>query len=153
MKQRVASVLDHPLRDWGRLDQPFPTICTFHSLCLRILKHYAQRVGLPNNFSVFDSADQTKLLKQIILDMELPSTQYSPAAVHAVISKAKNKLKTVSDFTAEARDLFERGVARVYAKYQEALKANNALDFDDLLLQACRALKAHRDVLEELQDR
>jgi DNA helicase II / ATP-dependent DNA helicase PcrA len=153
MKQRVAAVLDHPLRDWGRLDQPFPTICTFHSLALRILKHYAPTIGLPHNFSVFDSADQTKLLKQVIADLELPSTQYAPATVHGVISKAKNKLQTVSDYTANARDFFERGVARIYGKYQEALKANNALDFDDLLLQTCRALKSHRDVLEELQDR
>ncbi|HUB27971.1 MAG TPA: UvrD-helicase domain-containing protein, partial [Tepidisphaeraceae bacterium] len=153
MKQRVAAVLDHPLRDWGRLDHPFPTICTFHSLSLRILKHYAPVIGLPHNFSVFDSADQTKLLKQVVADLELPSTQYSASVVHGVISKAKNKLQSVSDFTTKARDFFERGVARIYAKYQEALKANNALDFDDLLLQTCRALKSHREVLEELQDR
>src|SRR5688572_23407819 len=60
MKQRVEKVVGRPIRDFGRLDQPWPTICTFHSLCLRILRYYADRIGLPHNFSVFDSADQTK---------------------------------------------------------------------------------------------
>src|SRR5271155_5066384 len=59
MKHRISATLPRPLRDFGRLDQPWPMICTFHSLCLRILKHYAPRIGLPPNFTVYDSADQT----------------------------------------------------------------------------------------------
>ena len=52
------------MRDFGRLDQPWPTICTFHSLCLRVLRHYAEKVGLPPTFSIYDSGDQTKLIKE-----------------------------------------------------------------------------------------
>src|SRR5580692_7858324 len=64
MKQRIAASSPQPIRDWGRLDQPWPIVCTFHSLCLRILKHYAGQIGLPTNFSVYDSADQHKLVKE-----------------------------------------------------------------------------------------
>src|SRR5437870_11307321 len=60
MKELVGHVMGRPVRDFGRLDQPWPTICTFHSLCLRVLRHYAPRLGLAPNFSVFDAADQTK---------------------------------------------------------------------------------------------
>jgi superfamily I DNA/RNA helicase len=60
MKQRVEKLSGRPLRDFGRLDQPWPIICTFHSLCLRILRHYAPLIGLPQHFSIYDSADQTR---------------------------------------------------------------------------------------------
>src|SRR5687767_8837027 len=82
MKQRVEKVVGRPIRDFGRLDQPWPTICTFHSLCLRILRHYADRVGLSQNFSVFDSADQTKLIKEALKALEISSTNFSPSTVH-----------------------------------------------------------------------
>src|SRR3954471_11952188 len=74
MKNRVSNVLDRPIRDFGKLDQRWPTICTFHSLCLRILRHYAEKVGLPTNFSIFDSADQTKLLKEALKTLDMSST-------------------------------------------------------------------------------
>src|SRR5437763_925291 len=63
MKARVSNVLDRPIRYFGKLDQRWPTICTFHSLCLRVLRHYAEVIGLPANFTIYDSADQTKVLK------------------------------------------------------------------------------------------
>src|ERR1043165_9324867 len=59
MKSRVSNVLERPIRVFGKLDQRWPTICTFHSLCLRVLRHYAERIDLPANFTIYDSADQT----------------------------------------------------------------------------------------------
>jgi DNA helicase-2/ATP-dependent DNA helicase PcrA len=153
MKERVAHVMDRPLRDWGRLEQPAPMICTFHSLCLRILKHYATTLGLPNNFSVFDSADQSKLIKAAVKELDISSTNFPPAGIHGAISKAKNKLLSPAQYSQNAGDIYERVVARVYTKYQAMLKANNALDFDDLLMDTCIALKNHPNVLAELQDR
>jgi DNA helicase-2/ATP-dependent DNA helicase PcrA len=153
MKHRVAAVLDRPLRDWGRLEQPSPMICTFHSLCLRILKHYAPAIGLSPGFSVFDSADQNKLMKQALRDLDISGTNYPPAAIHAAISKAKNRLLGPEEFSQTAGDIFQRVTARVFAKYQALLKTNNALDFDDLLLQACHAMRSHPQVLAELQER
>jgi ATP-dependent DNA helicase UvrD/PcrA len=153
MKQRVGEALGRPLRDWGRLEQPSPTVCTFHSLCLRILKHYAAAIGLSENFSVFDSADQSKLIKQAMAELEISTAHYAPAGVHSAISKAKNQLLSAQQYGNAAKDLYERLAARVYAKYQALLQANNALDFDDLLLRTCLALRAHPPILRQLQDR
>jgi DNA helicase-2/ATP-dependent DNA helicase PcrA len=153
MKQRVEKVVGRPIRDFGRLDQPWPTICTFHSLCLRILRHYADRIGLPHNFSVFDSADQTKLIKEALKALEISSTNFAPSTVHATISNAKNQLVTPEGFAQSANDFYNRQVARVYTKYQQLLAQNNALDFDDLLLRTTHAFREHQDVLRQLQDR
>ena len=153
MKERVTRVLDRPVRDWGRLEQPWPMICTFHSLCLRILRHYAARVGLPENFSIFDSADQTRLIKDALKALEISSTNFSPASVHGTISNAKNQLQSSDAYARAAGDFYQRTVARVYTKYQQLLTQNNALDFDDLLLRTAQAFRDHPDVLAELQER
>jgi DNA helicase-2/ATP-dependent DNA helicase PcrA len=153
MKQRISAASPTPIRDWGRLDQPWPLICTFHSLCLRILKHYAAAIGLPPNFSVFDTSDQTKLIKKAIEELDLSTTHFTPGKVHAAISKAKNQLIDQTAFAASNTDFFGRVTARVYTKYQALLKANNALDFDDLLLSTAHALRRQPAVLAELQER
>ncbi len=153
MKERIAKVAHHPVRDFGRLDQRWPTICTFHSLCLRILRHYAPQLGLPSNFSIYDSADQTKLIKEALKLLELSSTNFSPASLHGAISNAKNHLLTPEAYARSVNDFHARTVARVYKKYQDLLNQNNALDFDDLLLRTTLALREHPNVLRELQDR
>jgi DNA helicase-2/ATP-dependent DNA helicase PcrA len=153
MKERIAKVVDRPMRDFGRLDQYWPTICTFHSLCLRVLRFYATRIGLPNNFSVFDSGDQTRLIKEALKLLDISSTNFSPGTIHSTISNAKNQLKTPEGFAQSNNDFYSRTVARVYKKYQDLLKQNNALDFDDLLLRMVLALRDFPDILAELQQR
>jgi DNA helicase-2/ATP-dependent DNA helicase PcrA len=153
MKQRIEKLLGRNVRDFGRLDQPWPTICTFHSLCLRILRHYGPQIGLPKNFSIYDSSDQTKVVKDALKTLELSTTNFPPGNVHAKISNAKNQLLTPEDFTKTAGDFYSRTVARVYEKYQKLLESNNALDFDDLLLRTARAFRDHPQMLQELQDR
>jgi DNA helicase-2/ATP-dependent DNA helicase PcrA len=153
MKARVGAALGRELRDFGKLDQYWPTICTFHSLCLRVLRHYAPAIGLPPNFSVYDSSDQNKVVKDAIKTLELSSTNFAPSAMHSVISNAKNQLVTPEQYTANARDFFTKQVARVYAKYQAMLVSANALDFDDLLMRAVHMLRDHPDILAELQER
>jgi DNA helicase-2/ATP-dependent DNA helicase PcrA len=153
MKQRISTLLDRPLRDFGRLEQPWPTICTFHSLCLRILRHYAARIGLPTNFSIYDSADQTKLIKEAIKSLDISSTNFTPSTVHATISNSKNQLVPADAFSQNAGDFYQRTVGRIYTKYQQLLQQNNALDFDDLLLRTAHAFRQFPDVLRELQDR
>lgn len=153
MKARVSKVMDRPIHDFGKLDQRWPTICTFHSLCLRILRYYAPVVGLENNFSIYDSSDQNKVMKEALKSLDISSTNFQPAAVHAAISNAKNKLQTPEDFARTTGDFYSRTVARAYGKYQALLNANGALDFDDLLLRTAHAFRDHPDMLRELQGR
>jgi DNA helicase-2/ATP-dependent DNA helicase PcrA len=153
MKHRVSQTLGRPLHDFGRLEQPWPTICTFHSLCLRILRYYAGPVGLAPGFTIYDSSDQTKVIKEALKTLDISVENFTPGTVHAAISNAKNQLQTPEQFAQAARDFFTRNVARVYTKYQALLKQNNALDFDDLLLFTANALRDHPQVLAELQDR
>jgi DNA helicase II / ATP-dependent DNA helicase PcrA len=153
MKQRIGAILDRPIRDFGRLDQPWPIICTFHSLCLRVLKHYASQIGLPGNFTIYDSGDQTRLIKEALKTLELSPTNFPPGSVHSTISNAKNQLVTAEDFARQGGGFHERTVARIYSKYQQLLKQNNALDYDDLLLKTAMVFRQHPQVLAELQER
>jgi DNA helicase-2/ATP-dependent DNA helicase PcrA len=153
MKERIAAVIDRPIRDFGRLDQRWPTICTFHSLCLRILRHYAAEIGLATNFSIYDSSDQTKCIKEALKLLEISSTNFSPGTLHGTISNAKNHLITAEAYAQGAHDFYARTVSRVYTKYQQLLTQNNALDFDDLLLRTALAMRDHPQVLAELQQR
>jgi DNA helicase-2/ATP-dependent DNA helicase PcrA len=153
MKQRISAASSRPLRDFGRLDQPWPMICTFHSLCLRILRHYATQVGLPGNFSIYDSADQTRVIKEALKTLEISSANFSPSTVHHTISTAKNQLVTAEAFAQSAGGFYDRQVARIYTKYQHLLNQNNALDFDDLLLRTTLAFREHPQMLAELQER
>jgi DNA helicase-2/ATP-dependent DNA helicase PcrA len=153
MKDRVGKVLGRPLHDFGKLDQRWPTICTFHSLCLRVLRHYAPLIKLPANFTIFDSGDQNKLIKDALKMLDISTTNFSPGSVHAMISNAKNKLVTADQFAKTAGDFFSKTVARVYTKYQQLLSTNNALDFDDLMLRTAEAFRDHPEILRELQER
>ncbi len=153
MKARVSAVCARPVRDFGKLDQPWPTICTFHSLCLRILRHFSPMIGLAPNFTIYDSADQTKLIKDALKALEISSTNFSPSTVHATISNAKNQLLSPEAFAQSAGDFHQRTVARVYTKYQQLLAQNNGLDFDDLLLRTAQAFRDFPEVLNHLQER
>jgi len=153
MKERIGQVLGRPMRDFGRLDQYQPTICTFHSLCLRILRAYAQVIGLATNFSIYDTADQTKVLKEAIKLLDMSTTNFPPASVHAAISNAKNQLLTPEAYAVKAGGFYERQISRIYTKYQSMLQNNAALDFDDLLLRTTLALRDHPAMLAELRER
>ncbi|MDB5355105.1 MAG: ATP-dependent helicase PcrA [Phycisphaerales bacterium] len=153
MKSRISNVVGRQMRDFGRLDQPWPTICTFHSLCLRALRHFAPQIGLPTNFTIYDSSDQNKVVKEALKMLDVSSTNFSPSTVHATISNAKNQLIGPDAFAQTAGDFYQRTVARVFKKYQELLKQNNALDFDDLLLRTVSAFRDHPEVLAGMQDR
>ncbi|HEV8607906.1 MAG TPA: UvrD-helicase domain-containing protein [Tepidisphaeraceae bacterium] len=153
MKSRISASMDRPLRDFGRLDQPWPIICTFHSLGLRLLRHYADRINLPANFSVYDSSDQERILKESIKAVDLSTTNFPASAVHAAISSAKNKLISPESFAQSSYDFYAKNVARVYTQYEKLLKQNNALDFDDLLLRPAYLFRNHPEILKELQQK
>jgi DNA helicase-2/ATP-dependent DNA helicase PcrA len=136
------------------LDTPAgPHISTFHSLCVRILRIYAERAGINSNFSIFDDNDQTRCMKQALADCELDTTQYPPARMLEAVSVLKNKLIDADSFKAGAGDFFDKTLAKVYSHYETILAENNALDFDDLLLKAAFLLEKNTDVCSSLSNR
>ncbi|MCS7033898.1 MAG: UvrD-helicase domain-containing protein, partial [Phycisphaerae bacterium] len=153
MRQRVEELLRRRLRDFGQLDHPGPSICTFHSLCLRILRHYASLLNLSPDFTIYDSSDQARLLKDAIKLLDLSTTNFPPAGVQATISRAKNQLVSPEAFAAAANGFYERQIAKIYARYQSMLQQNRAMDFDDLLMRTAFAMRDHPRLLAELQQR
>ena len=128
-------------------------ISTFHSLCVRILRRYADRAGINPNFSIYDQSDQTRCIKQAVKGCELDTTNFPPARMLEAISALKNNLIDVDTFKAEADDFFSRTLAKIYARYQHILNENNALDFDDLLMKTAVLLQECPDVCSELGNR
>ena len=146
MKARVAELVSE--RQARAL-----TVSTFHSLCARLLRMYAERIGLPSGFSIYDSADQQRAIKQALSDLEINPKNFSPNAMLSSISDAKQKLQNAEAFASQAADFYSRTVAKVYTRYSQILERNNALDFDDLLLRTVAMLKQHEPIRRQLQER
>ncbi|MHC4558346.1 MAG: ATP-dependent helicase [Planctomycetota bacterium] len=128
-------------------------ISTFHSLCVRILRRYADKAGINPNFSIYDDSDQSRCIKQAVKDCELDTTNFPPARMLNAISTLKNKLIDAESFKAEADNFFSRTLAEIYLGYQSILNERNGLDFDDLLMKTAFLLRDHPDVCRELGNR
>ena len=128
-------------------------ISTFHSLCVRILRWYADKAGINPNFSIYDESDQAKCIKQALKDCDLDTTNFSPVGMLEAISVLKNNLMDTNRFKSGAEDFFSVTLAKVYARYQHILTEHNALDFDDLLMRTAFLLQGCPDVCCELADR
>jgi len=128
-------------------------ISTFHSLCVRILRRYADRADIGPNFSVYDESDQARCIKQAVKDCELDSSNFPPARMLDAISALKNNLTDADTFKAEADDFFSKTLAGIYARYQHILSEHNGLDFDDLLMKTAFLLQRCGDVCCELGNR
>ncbi len=129
------------------------TVSTFHALCARLIRQYADRVGLPPGYSIYDTADQKNAIKTALTELEINTKNFPPASMLGTISNAKNELKDADAYAKQANDFYSRTVAKVYQKYTEVLERNAAVDFDDLLLRTVQLLRDHRDVLDELRNR
>ncbi len=133
---------------------PGAHISTFHSLCVRILRRYADKASIKPNFSIYNDSDQARCIKQAIKDCELDTANFPPArTLDAISSRLKNNLIDVDAFKAGADDFFSRNLARIYARYQDILSENNALDFDDLLMKTAFLLRDCPDVCSQLSSR
>lgn len=128
-------------------------ISTFHSLCVRILRRYADKAGINSNFSIYDETDQTRCVKQAVKDCELDTANFPPARTLEAISALKNKLIDSESFQAQADDFFSSTLAKIYLRYQSVLSERNALDFDDLLMKTAFLLRDCPDVCRELSNR
>ena len=128
-------------------------VSTFHSMCVRILRADAERMGFTRNFTIYDTDDQKRLYKEIMSELDIDPKRFPVNALMNRISTAKNELIVPGDFAKQASDPVGKVAARVYERLQQRLKAANAFDFDDLLLYAYLLLKHHEDVLAAYQDR
>ncbi len=129
-------------------------IQTFHSACLRILRSNADRLGYTNSFVVYDPVDQKALVKSIAKELHLDDKKFPPALFLGVISSAKNKGKDAEKFKSEANySVNAKTYAEVYELYEKQMKKNNAMDFDDLILNTVKLLIKNPDVLAEYQER
>ena len=143
MKERVMKLL--------KTDNLPITIGTFHSVCARLLRVEAKHLKISPHFAIYDVQDQLDLLKVVLKDLNIPKDQLPPNHARTQISYLKNKMITPSVQLRKARTILEKKVVEVYSAYQNALKENDALDFDDLLLYPLELFDKHSKILAKYQ--
>jgi DNA helicase-2/ATP-dependent DNA helicase PcrA len=141
MHERLSRLVNDRLLRYHQHDGLW--VGTFHSLCARILRQNADRLGFSRQFSIYDSEDQLGLIRQIVSDLNISSPNLTPGYLHYRISRAKNG----QGLAAGSGDFRDEILARVYALYQQRLRENNAMDFDDLLLYPLELFRQYPDVL------
>lgn len=150
MRERVRKLIPKPRRaqrdaEGNRQPPPRPTICTFHSLCVRILRHHIHRLGYKRNFVIYDQSDQLSTMKRVLAQIASKADKVDPAAVLALLSRYKNNGGEAADGDDDKTLAM---MEHVRARYESSLKACNAVDFDDLILLTLRLFKEHPDALE-----
>ncbi len=129
-------------------------VSTFHSLCVRILRRYADRLGYGKSFDIYDADDQKSLVKSILKDLQIDPKRYPEKMFMSEISKAKEKYMSCDEFARKnATDFAATKVADVYTEYQNRLRKNNAMDFDDLIYKTVELFEHNPDVLDSYQNR
>ncbi len=126
-------------------------ILTFHAACGRILRREAPRLGYRSNFTIYDSADQVRLTKACLEELERDPKRFVPRGIHAQISAAKNQLVTPAEYAERVASFYDQTVAEVYDLYQRRLFASNAVDFDDLLMLTVQVLERFPEARERWQ--
>ena len=127
---------------------------TFHSIFARILRRHADLLGYDKNFSIIDSDDQLKLVRDSMKELDIPDSQHKPKSVLMAISCAKNKLQSIEEYEMlEGKSPFGAVVARVYKRYSDKLIANNAMDFDDILVNMVKLLANNPEVCEQYRSK
>jgi DNA helicase II / ATP-dependent DNA helicase PcrA len=144
MKERVARLL-------GQGVEGMPWLGTFHAICVKLLRRHAELVGLKTNFTILDTDDQIRLLKQIIIAENIDEKRWPARQLAGLIDTWKNRAWTPQTLPAAEAGAFNHRGGELYAAYQERLRNLNAVDFGDLLLHVVRIFQEHEDVLEQYQ--
>ena len=126
---------------------------TFHAMCVRVLRRDGEHIGISRNFTILDGADQLAVVKRIMQTLNIDPKRYDPKAVLHAISSAKNELQTADKYADKAADPFKKVVGQVYLEYERRLRANQSLDFDDLILKSVQLFTDAPDVLRFYQAR
>jgi len=146
MKERVENLVGEVAKDMW--------IGTFHSICVRILRRYIDRIGFSTSFIIFDSSDQRTLVKQCLKQLNVDDKMFNDRAVLSEISNAKNEMLEPEMYKLRTNnELRKETIAKVYEMYQRKLKDNNAIDFDDIINYAIKVLSENPDVLEYYSDK
>jgi DNA helicase II / ATP-dependent DNA helicase PcrA len=124
-------------------------IMTFHAACGRILRREAERLGYRSNFTIYDQADQVRLVKACLEELERDPKRFVPRGIHAQISNAKNQLVSADEYASRVASFYDQTVADVYKLYQRRLFASNAVDFDDLLMLTVDVLQRFPEAREK----
>ena len=141
MKERIANLVGESAKDiW---------MGTFHSICVRILRRFIDRIGFETSFIIFDTSDQKTLVKNCLKDLSIDDKMFNDRAVLSEISNAKNEMLTPAEYQAKAMgDFRKEKISTVYELYQKRLKENNAIDFDDIINYTIKILQENEDVRE-----
>ena len=147
MKERLEKLIGSSARDVA--------VGTFHAICARVLRREVERSDIPLNryFVIYDDDDQIALVRRILLDMQFDPKQFNPRMIHSIISRAKNDLLSPAEFAKGVNRYPEEIAARVFARYDDELRTNNAVDFDDLILLTWRLWQHNPDILSDYQRR
>jgi len=160
MRERVAVQLcgEQAIEDGAPPDPRMRglTITTFHSLCARLLRRYAERANIPGlkpDYTIYDSSDQMSAMKRVLKAMSLQTTNWPPRTVLSAISNAKNELMDAKKYEANAFDYYSKQIAKIYLRYEATLKQAGAIDFDDLLVYTVKMLESNEEIRSELTGR
>jgi len=145
MKERVALLVGPESRKMW--------VSTFHAFCARILRVHSEKLGYRREFTIYDSGDQVRLVRRCIVELGKDPKRFNPRSFHAQISTAKNLLLDASDYLRQTAGFMAENVAEVYELYQKRLYENNAMDFDDLIMQTVALLEIFPKVRERYQRR
>src|SRR5690348_11594765 len=141
MRERVQDLVGPPARAaW---------VMTFHATCGRILRREAQRLGYRSNFTIYDQADQVRLVKQCLEELERDPKRFTPRGIHEQISNAKNRLVSPEEYANRVQSFYDQTVAEVYQLYQRRMFGSNAVDFDDLLMLTVDVLERFPEAREK----
>lgn len=145
MKERLHNLIEEDIKGMQ--------ISTFHSFGLRVIKEYYDFFGLDITFTIIDESDSISLIKKIIKELNLDEKKYIPRAIKNKISGAKNELLNPEGFKVFARTPYDEDVVKIYKKYEEKLKRNSSVDFDDLLMLPIELFRKDKEALEHYQNR
>lgn len=153
MRERVTSLTQKYLPSDRAIMDGTPTVTTFHSLGVRLLREFHESLGLRRHFVIYDRSDSQKAVKRSIEQAGYNPKEFEPRKILSIISRAKGDAMTVLAFKDAANSYPEQVAAEVWDRYETILKEEHALDFDDLLAKTLYLLKEHKDVREKLQQR
>lgn len=147
MKERVMKIIT------DKNIKMIPYMGTFHSICVKILRIDGYRVGISDNYVIYDTDDCKNIVKDIFIKNNISTKEFNTSAIHSTISSLKNELITDMDYRSIAQGYFQEKVAEIYPEYQKELRANNAVDFDDLIMKVVELFENHKDILQKYQNR